>query len=80
MINFYEKEIEQTEEEKFYFNELKNYLQELSGEIPSNRIKIIINYIKIQFSKITFDNNDKNYKNKIFPFLNGINNSQEAFY
>ena len=80
MDKFYEKQIEQIYEERLYFNQLEKFLQELSKDISSNRIKIIINFIKQQFPKITFDNNDNNYKNKIFRFLNEINNSQEAFY
>ena len=77
---FYEKSIVETKEEKADFKELENYLQELSQNIPSNRIQFIINSIRDKFSEISFDNNDKNYKSYIFPFLNELNNNQEIFY
>ena len=77
---FYEKNIEQTFEEEAFFNKLKNYLKDLSKNISSNQIQIIIDSIRANFPELSFDNSDKNYKIFILPFLNEINNNQEVFY
>ena len=80
LTGIYENNIEQTDEEKYYFDELKNKYDLLKKEISSNDIKKIIDFIKEKFISITFDNNDKDYKNKILPFFNSFNKSQESFY
>ena len=77
---FYQKNIEKTNEEKGEFNELNNYANELSQDIPPNRIQLIMDEIRKLFSEISFDNNDENYKNKILPFFKELNNNREAFY
>ena len=77
---FYEKNIVQTYEEEAFFNKLKNYLKELSKNISSNKIKLIMKSIRETFPQITFDKNDKNFKINILRFLNEINNNQSVFY
>ena len=78
--NIYEENLIETDEEKFYFNELKEKLDLLTKKISSNEIKKIINFIREKFKEVTFDNNDNNYKNKILVFFNIFNNNKESFY
>ena len=72
--------INQTNEENYYFDELKNKEDSLKENISSNEIKLIISFISDKFKEITFDNKDKSYKNKILVFFNSLNNNKEAFY
>jgi hypothetical protein len=72
--------INQTNEENYYFDELKKKEDSLKENISSKKIKIIISFISDKFKEITFDNKDKSYKNKILVFFNSLNNNKEAFY
>ena len=76
----YESNLNQTEEEKMFFDELKNQSQLLIENISSNKIKEVINYISGKFKEITFNNDDKNYKNKILVFFKSINKNKDCFY
>ena len=78
--DIYEDNLNQTDEEKFYFDELKAKLELLTQNISSNEIKEIINFIREKFKEITFDNSDRNYKNKILVFFNSFNNNKKSFY
>ena len=78
--DIYKDNIEETNEEKLYFDELKIKNDLLTKDISSNEIKQIINFISGKFKEITFDNNDKNYKKIILPFFNSFNKNQESFY
>ena len=76
----YENNLSETEEEKMFFDELKNQSELLTSNISSNMIKEIINYISGKFKEITFNNDDVNYKNKILVFFNSFNKNKDSFY
>ena len=79
--DIYEDNLNQTEEEKFYFDELKNKSYLLTKKnISPKEIKEIINFIRAKFKEITFENNDINFKKKILVFFNLFNTNKESFY
>ena len=75
----YEGNIKPNNEEEKYFRTLKEKLKLLNQKISSKDINIIINIVKQKFKEISFDENDKNYKNFILPFFNSFNINKTAF-
>ena len=78
--NIYEDNIEPTNEDKYFLNELESYKNELTQTIPSHKIQLIINELRKLFIKITFDSNDKNYAYTILGFFNELINNRDVFY
>ena len=75
----YENNLNPPLDEENYINELKKNLELLKQKISSKEIESIIDHIKFVFNEISFDDNDKNYKNYILPFFNSFNVNKEAF-
>ena len=78
-IKIYEEEIKSNENDKEFINELKKYSEKLKKNISSLEIEGIINYIKKKFNKITFEQNDSDYKEKILDLFVEFNKNNESF-
>ena len=71
--------INENEEDQKFKKELEESSKLLNRKLSSKEVENIINYIKQEFSMITFDDKDPNYKNKILGLLYELNKNFDSF-
>ena len=78
-IEKYDNEVKTNEKDMIFINNLKQSYDSLQKNIPSEKIKQIINDLKKNFGNITLEEKDLNYKEKLLPFFIEYQKNEYSF-